>query len=69
MRKRFWRGLGLVVLVMSGVTLCRPPTPTVAKVEVPPYATVTADETTVKEIIAPLIERSRPSRRETWMAS
>jgi len=52
MRKRFWRGLGLVVLVMSGVTLCRPPTPTVAKVEVPPYATVTADETTVKEIIA-----------------
>jgi hypothetical protein len=35
-----------------GLTLCGPPKPVVAKVEVPPYATITADDATVKEILA-----------------
>jgi hypothetical protein len=44
-----------VIAVVGGVlslTLCHPPTPVVAKVEVPSYATVTADESTVKEIVS-----------------
>lgn len=35
-----------------GLTLCGPPKPVVAKVEVPPYATITVDDATVKEILA-----------------
>lgn len=34
----------MILAGLFGLTLCRPPTPTVAKVEVPSYATVTADE-------------------------
>jgi len=41
-----------IVLGASTLTLCHPPTPTVAKVEVPSYATVTADDATVKEVVA-----------------
>jgi hypothetical protein len=52
MRKKVSIGVMIVVFAASGLTLCRPPTPTVAKVEVPSYATVTADDATVKEILA-----------------
>ena len=70
MRKKVSIGVTIVVFAAFSLTLCRPPTPTVAKVEVPSYATATADDTTVKEILAaPSIEPSRPSRLETWTAS
>lgn len=52
MKNRF----SLTVLTVVGgalsLTLCHPPTPVVAKVEVPSYATVTADEATVNEILS-----------------
>jgi hypothetical protein len=41
-----------IVVGASTLTLCHPPTPTVAKVEVPLYATMTADDALVKDILA-----------------
>ena len=35
-----------------GLTLCGPPKPVAAKVEVPSYATITADDATVKDLLA-----------------
>lgn len=52
MRQRPLNTMLAVMVGASTLTLCRPATPTVAKVEVPSYATVTADEAAVKEIIA-----------------
>ena len=43
--------IGFAVMA-STLTLCHPPTPTVAKVKVPSYATITADNATVKGILA-----------------
>lgn len=58
----------LAILVGTfGLTLCGPPKPVTAKVEVPTYATVTADDATVKDLLLPSIARSKPSRRATWM--
>ena len=43
----------LAILVGAfGLTLCGPPKPVTAKVEVPSYATVTADDATVKDLLA-----------------
>jgi hypothetical protein len=52
MRKRFTVGVLAILAGTLGLTLCGPPKPVVAKVEVPQYATVMADETTVKDILA-----------------
>lgn len=52
MRGRLPTSAFAVMLGMIGLTLCHPPTPTVAKVEVMTGAAVMADEETVKEIVA-----------------
>jgi len=52
MKNRFTVGVLAILAGTLGLTLCGPPKPVVAKVEVPPYATVTADDATVKEILA-----------------
>ena len=53
MRKRFTVGVLAILAGTLGLTLCGPPKPVVAKkVEVPQYATVMADESTVKDILA-----------------
>ncbi|MBI3357837.1 MAG: hypothetical protein HY038_13910 [Nitrospirae bacterium] len=41
-----------VVAVMSGLTLCRPPTPRIARVDASAYAMVTNTGATPKEIPA-----------------
>ncbi len=41
-----------ILVGASTLTLCHPPTPTVAKVEVLPYATTTGDDARVKDITA-----------------
>jgi len=52
MKNRFTVGLLVILAGTLGLTICGPPKPVVAKVEVPSYATVTADDATVKEILA-----------------
>jgi hypothetical protein len=51
MRKRRFIRVTAIVAGVFSLTLCRPPTPTVAMVEIVAGSAVTADETTVKEII------------------
>jgi hypothetical protein len=41
-----------IVVGASTLMLCHPPTPTVAKVEVPLYAAMTADDAMEKDILA-----------------
>jgi hypothetical protein len=41
-----------ILVGASTLTLCHPPTPTVAKIEVPAYAITTGDDASVKEIPA-----------------
>jgi hypothetical protein len=43
-----------ILVGASTLTLCHPPTPTVAKVEVLPYATATGDDARVKDITSAL---------------
>jgi hypothetical protein len=52
MKRRISINALAIVAGAFSLTLCHPPTPNVAKVEVPSYARVMADEVTVKEIIS-----------------
>jgi hypothetical protein len=52
MRNRFTVGVLAILVGTLDLTLCGPPKSVVAKIEVPPYATVTADDAIVKEILA-----------------
>lgn len=61
--------LCVVVLGASSLTLCRPPTPRIARVDAPAYAMVTNTGTTLKEISAAINQaEGAPSRSRTWMA-
>jgi hypothetical protein len=52
MNHRPWTTVLAIVAGTLSLTLCRPPTPTVAKVEVVAGAAIMADDETVKEIVA-----------------
>lgn len=67
MNRRFAVGGLAIVAGAFSLTLCHPPTPVVAKVEVVTGASVTADEATVKDLLA-TFEQARLFRPETWTA-
>ena len=52
MKLRFLIAVCAIVVGASSLTLCHPPTPTITKVEVPPYATVTTADATATIILA-----------------
>lgn len=52
MKPRFLIAVCAIVVGVSSLALCHPPTPTVAEVEVPPYVTVTAADATATIILA-----------------
>jgi len=55
MKPRFSITVCAIVVGASSLTLCHPPTPRIARVEVPPYAITTITGTTVKDVRAVFI--------------
>lgn len=69
MRRRIAVGVVASIAGAISLTLCHPPVPVAAKVEVVTGATVMTDEATVKDLLATL-ERAEQAtfRREIWTA-